>query len=204
MNPIKFVTPPIAANAYLLKEDGVLIDAGGDSAFLLKAIEKYSSLKEIKYVFLTHSHFDHAKAADVLQRAGVKVVMHFMEYEFASAIASPLYAVIKPDVVVEGGEVFEFENAKLRVIHTPGHTPGSICLYEPEKKWLFSGDTVFAYGSFGRVDFPGGNAASLVESLKKLSELEVRRLYPGHEDVVENGKHVKKAYEIAKKVLLGL
>ncbi|AEA47960.1 MBL fold metallo-hydrolase [Archaeoglobus veneficus] len=202
MTPIKFVTPPIAANAFLLKEDGILIDAGGDAAFLLKAIEKYMDPKDLNYVFLTHSHFDHAKAADVVQRIGAKVVMHSKEYEFASLNASPLYVPVKPDVTVEGGEVFEFDNVRLEVIHTPGHTPGSICLYEPDRKWLFSGDTVFAYGGFGRVDFPGGDARSLIESLKKLSELEVKRLYPGHEDVVEDGKHVKKAYEIARRVLI--
>jgi len=201
MIPVRFITPPIAANAYLLKEEGVLIDAGGDAEFLLKAIKKYVSIKELKYVFLTHSHYDHAKAASILQRAGIKLVMHLLECEFALRSASPLYVPVKPDVAVEGGEVFEFGSMRLEVIHTPGHTPGSICLYEPERKWLFSGDTVFTYGGFGRVDFPGGDARSLIESLKKLSELEIKRLYPGHEDVVDNGDHVKKAYEIAKKVL---
>ncbi len=201
MTPVRFVTPPIAANAYLLKEEGVLVDVGGDAAFLLKAIEKYTSVKELKYAFLTHSHYDHAKAADILQRAGIKLVMHLKEYEFALRNVSPLYVPVNPDIAVEGGEVFEFDEIVLEVIHTPGHTPGSICLYEPERRWLFSGDTVFAYGGFGRVDFPGGDARSLIESLKKLSELKVRKLYPGHEDVAEDGEHVKKAYEIAKSIL---
>jgi glyoxylase-like metal-dependent hydrolase (beta-lactamase superfamily II) len=76
-------------------------------------------------------------------------------------------------------------------------------LYEAEKKWLFSGDTVFADGYFGRVDHPGGNALQLVNSLEKLAELDVVNLYPGHEKTVEGNamEHIQKALRIAKSVL---
>jgi len=89
------------------------------------------------------------------------------------------------------------------VIHTPGHSPGSICLYEPGKKWLFSGDTVFAYGSFGRVDLPGGSARELIKSLEMLSRLDVENLYPGHEEVVEGDAklHIARSLKIAKMFL---
>ena len=70
------------------------------------------------------------------------------------------------------------------MIHTPGHTPGGICLYSERDKALFSGDTVFPEGSFGRTDLPGGNATKLVESIRKLTLLDVSVMYPGHEDIV--------------------
>ena len=71
------------------------------------------------------------------------------------------------------------------MIYTPGHTPGCMCLYDEKSKTLFSGDTVFANGSFGRYDFPGGNGKQLRYSIENLSKLDINNLYPGHETIVE-------------------
>ncbi|MEM2327357.1 MAG: MBL fold metallo-hydrolase, partial [Archaeoglobaceae archaeon] len=110
------------------------------------------------------------------------------------------FKLFDPDIVLKGGEIFELGETKLEIIHTPGHSPGSICLYEPKRKWLFSGDTVFAYGSFGRYDLPGGDPEKLIKSIELLSKLEVENLYPGHEDVVEgNAKEsILESLRIAK------
>ncbi len=208
MRPIRIVTPPLMANSYLLLDERPsLIDVGGDPAFIVRAVSKHLNPKEIEFVFLTHSHFDHAMASVDLKRwFGCKVVMHEDEFELLKSGYS-LFGYrfyVEPDVVVRGGEVFDLGEIELEVIHTPGHTLGSVCYYDPERRWLFSGDTVFAHGAFGRVDLPGGNAFDLIRSLEKLAGMDVESLYPGHEDVVEGNawEHILKALEVARRVLL--
>ncbi len=209
MKPIRIVAPPLAANCYLLlDEKKAIIDVGGDIQFILDAIKRYIDPRELDYVILTHSHFDHAAAAGYFKGIA-KIVMHKDEYSllraqnFTSYLFGVKFKPFEPDIELEGGEVIELGELELEVIHTPGHSPGSICLYEPNKKWLFSGDTVFAHGSFGRVDLPGGSAIQLIKSLEKLSKLDVENLYPGHEDIVEgNAKaHIARSLKIAKMFL---
>jgi glyoxylase-like metal-dependent hydrolase (beta-lactamase superfamily II) len=209
MKPVRIVAPPLAANCYLLlDENKVLIDVGGDIEFILNAVRRYIDPKELDYVFLTHSHYDHAAAAGHFKGLA-KIVIHKDEYSLLKAqrFTSYLFGVkfkpFEPDIELEGGEKFDLGEVELEVIHTPGHSPGSVCFYEPEKKWLFSGDTVFAYGSFGRYDLPGGNARELIASIEKLSKLDVENLYPGHEDTVEGNarEHVLKSLKIAKMFL---
>jgi len=192
LKPIKIVTPPLAANCYLiLDEKSALIDCGGDTKFILNALSRYMEPKDLDYLILTHSHFDHAAAAGDLKELGCKILMHKDEYAlvkaqgFTSIFFNVKFKPFKPDFELKGGEIIELGDVVLEVIHTPGHSPGSICLYDENKKRLFSGDTVFAYGAFGRVDLPGGDAKALVKSIEKLSELDVENLYPGHEDVIE-------------------
>ncbi len=209
MKPIRIVAPPLAANCYLLLDDkNAIIDVGGDIKFILEAISKYINPKDLDYVILTHSHYDHAAAAGHFKGIA-KIAIHKDEYSLLKAqnFTSYLFGVsfkpFEPDLMLKGGEVIELGNLRLEVIHTPGHSPGSICLYEANKKWLFSGDTVFAHGSFGRVDLPGGSARELIRSLEKLSKLDVENLYPGHEDVVEGGasKHIANSLRIARMFL---
>ena len=85
----------------------------------------------------------------------------------------------------------------LLVIHTPGHTPGGICLYDSGARDLISGDTVFSDGGFGRTDLPGGDEAALRDSLERLAALDVKGLYPGHGSPVETGgsRHIAAARE---------
>jgi glyoxylase-like metal-dependent hydrolase (beta-lactamase superfamily II) len=88
----------------------------------------------------------------------------------------------------------------LRVLHTPGHSPGSICLFDAEEGILFSGDTVFTHGSFGRYDLPGGERHALLKSLERLSTLDVRAIYPGHGEPVEKQaeRHIAAALSVAR------
>ncbi len=190
MRLIRIVTPPLAANCYLLlDEKKALIDVGGDAEFIFRALERYINPKELDYILLTHSHYDHAAATGYFKGLG-KIAIHEEEIKllrlqrFASVFGIR-FKPFEPDILLKGGEVFELGETRLEVIHTPGHSPGSVCFYEPIKKWLFSGDTVFAYGSFGRYDLPGGDGRLLLDSIEKLSKLDVVNLYPGHEDVVE-------------------
>ncbi len=205
MKPIRIVTPPLGANVYLLIDKNIsIIDAGGDSAFLIKALSRYVNPKEVEYVFLTHSHFDHAMAVPDLKKLGCKVVMHSLEFDLLKKGLTTLGYLyhFEPDVLVRGGERFDLGEIELEVIHTPGHTSGSVCYYEPRRKWLFSGDTVFKYG-FGRYDLPSGNPYDLLKSLELLSNLEVENLYPGHEDFVEGNakRYILKNLEVLKSVI---
>ncbi len=88
----------------------------------------------------------------------------------------------------------------LKVIHTPGHTQGSICLYSEEERFLISGDTVFTDGGFGRYDFPGGDRTALARSIGYLASLPVEGLYPGHGTPVhrEGRLHISAALQLLK------
>ncbi len=201
----RVVTPPLAANSYIFGE--VMVDCGGDAEFILRYMSENNLIGKVRYLLLTHAHFDHAGAYFALQETGALVALHEGDLEIARsnpmAYGMLLFTPVRPDVTFKGGEVVETRNSKLKVIHTPGHSPGSVCYYDEDRKWLFSGDTVFAYGGFGRVDFPGGSAEELVRSLKKLTQLDVDVLYPGHDEIVEDnaGREIVKAYEIARRLL---
>lgn len=191
----RIVTPPIQGNSYLiLDEKNAVIDVGGDPAFLISKIGKYIEKDELDIILLTHGHFDHSGAAGELAKiTGAEVYFHRNELEL---INNPLtngarlfgmkFTPVNPSKLLDGGEILDLGDVSLEVIHTPGHSPGSICLYEREKKWLFSGDTVFPFGNIGRTDLPGGNPELLVESIKKLVELDVEIMYPGHDSVTSD------------------
>ena len=205
MKPIRIVTPPLGANVYLILDEKIaLIDAGGDSAFLIKALRRFVNPKDVEYIFLTHSHFDHAMAVPDMKKFGCKVVMHSLEFDLLKRGLTTLGYIyyFEPDILVRGGEIFDLGSVRLKVIHSPGHTAGSVCYYEPDKRWLFSGDTVFKYG-FGRYDFPSGNPYDLLKSLELLASLDVECLYPGHEDVVEgNAKdYIIKNLEVLRSLI---
>lgn len=187
MNVIKLQNSPYDGNAYLV--DGrILVDVGMDAHAIISQLEKILKPGELETIILTHCHYDHSGgAAQVAAAFGAKIAIHRDDAPLLNnprGSASELFGVrapsIIPDILLSGGETF----GELEVIHTPGHTPGGICLYGARAKVLFSGDTVFPDGSFGRTDLAGGNTQKLIESIKKLTFLDVSVMYPGHEDFV--------------------
>jgi glyoxylase-like metal-dependent hydrolase (beta-lactamase superfamily II) len=96
---------------------------------------------------------------------------------------------IEPDFFLKEGDI-SINNVNLKIFHTPGHSPGSISLYLPDRKLLFTGDLVFK-GGIGRTDLPGGDGSLLKKSLKRLSELEIEWLLPGHGDIISGAKDVE-------------
>lgn len=189
MKITKLNNSPYDANAYLV--DGtILVDVGMDGGFIISELKKHILPTDLETIILTHCHYDHSGAAEEVSAAtGAKIAIHRDDAPLlkdASASASKLFGKkapqIKPDILLKGGEVI----GALEVIHTPGHTPGGICLYDVRKKNLFSGDTIFQDGSFGRTDLYGGSSARLVESIKKLTLLDVKIMYPGHGDIVSD------------------
>jgi hydroxyacylglutathione hydrolase len=177
-----FIVGVLATNCYIVncRETGnaVIIDPGFDSTAEATQIFRYVEEEKltIKFVLNTHGHWDHIGGNEVLRKKyGVPVCIHELD---AHEIASLNGKTSEQTVMLRDADLVEFKDAKLRVIHTPGHTPGSICLLG--EKLVFTGDTLFA-GGIGRTDFLGGSSLDIKLSLEKLLRLpESLIVYPGH------------------------
>jgi hydroxyacylglutathione hydrolase len=171
----------------------ILVDTGTGlyAASLDKDLQTQgSSLDRITDVVLTHSHIDHIGGVIPLLERGVpKLYLHRLEAEpinngdMSHTLGDTFGADLPPfkiDVMLEEGDLIDFGDIKLRVFHTPGHSAGSIVMRVEGSGILFTGDTLFPGGSFGRVDFPTGSPEKLVESLKRISEMDFEIGLPGH------------------------
>jgi len=180
----------LQSNCYLVygeeSGEGIVIDPGGDTAPLLEKIKEHNV--QVRYVLNTHGHFDHiAGNADLEAVLHVPFGLHpadqalLMEGGGAAWFDVAYVPAPKPTLTLTDGLILEVGNFQIRVIHTPGHSPGSVCFYIPEENALITGDTLFA-GSVGRTDLPGGDARSLTESLKRIVRLVPPQttIYPGH------------------------
>lgn len=198
------------SNCYLIVEkQTALIDSGIDPAGIFKKIGELHI--GIDFLINTHCHYDHIGAdLDVAKRTGAKICAHkddafAMEKGDADRILFDLFGGggIMVDVKFAGGEVIDLGNLdlpianSLSIIHTPGHTPGGICIYELKSKSLFSGDTIFSDG-IGRTDLSGGDLADLKRSIEKILELKrklgIEKLYPGH-GPIGSGEDIERIYE---------
>lgn len=174
-------------NIWKLENEGktVLIDVGtGDSWNQVKELEK------IDKVILTHSHHDHV---DNLPKITDKYSAEVYAYN-PKNLPKKASELNKEDQINLAGLDFE-------VIHTPGHKDDSICLYNPEEKILFAGDLLFPEGSFGRTDLDEGDRDLLIESIEKIAELDVEKMYCGHDDSTEEkvNDQIKESLEQARK-----
>ena len=178
----------LQTNCYIVYSDSnaVVIDAGGDYEIIKKTLDNNSLA--CKYVLLTHAHWDHIGAVAKLQQDGAEVVLHEAEKEFPSnpdLSVAGFFGVssepFMPDILTKGGETLELCGMKFTVLHTPGHTGGSVCYILDD--CIFSGDTLF-YHAVGRTDFPTGDANALKNSVRNvLFKLEGDyTVYPGHDD----------------------
>lgn len=152
-------------------------------------------------VVLTHCHPDHLEAGLSLQKLGCRLAMHPAEVAYMHGEGRPLAAALGLDVDAINIDVFLAEGElkvgehSMQVIHTPGHSPGHICLYIPEHKALVAGDLVFAQG-VGRVDFPGGDGQALKDSIKRVEELDLELVLPGHGPIIKGADMVRRNFEI--------
>lgn len=188
MDRLHAVIGPVATNVYVLADpssrEAIAIDVATPSlAWITGALEERSWT--LKLIVSTHGHWDHiGDNAALAEHTGAPIAVH-PDDRYRLVDPQPLYAPfpIIPSVpavdLAEGGEI-RFGEIRLRVLHTPGHTEGSVCLLASDDGLLFSGDTLFA-GAWGRVDFPGGSPEAMVASISRLAELEDRlRVLPGH------------------------
>jgi glyoxylase-like metal-dependent hydrolase (beta-lactamase superfamily II) len=179
-------------NVYLvMDEKPILVDAGMMAGPILKNIKKFIDPTKIEMIVLTHCHHDHSGAAPALKEAtGAKLLLSEKEVGcVGDDLASVAYLFgqqapeYKVDEILKEGMVLDIGKWKLEVMETPGHSLGSLCLYEKNEKALFSGDTVFPDGNIGRTDMLGVNTAELVRSIERLAKLDVKTMYPGHMEI---------------------
>jgi hydroxyacylglutathione hydrolase len=147
------------------------------------------ALDDIDLVICTHPHPDHIEAVRFFKDRPAKTALYEEAWQVIQGMASHLKAAmgielddIAPDILLREGEL-NAAKIEFQVIYTPGHAPGSACIYWPAKKALFSGDVIFKQG-LGRTDLPGGDGARLKESIRRLAELDVDYLLSGHGEVV--------------------
>ena len=197
----KFACGPLRTNAILFGIDGIgaVIDPAMGSAEKIVHQAQADGL-EIKKIFLTHSHWDHIVDAKLLkEQTGALLYVHPFDAKNIEVpgtdglpLATPISGVA-PDLFLNEGESISLGSLTIEVIHTPGHSPGSVCLYLREQGILFSGDTLFA-GAIGRLDLPTGVPEMMEESLEKLAALPPEtKVIPGHGPDTKIG-HVKRFY----------
>lgn len=174
----------IGTNCYILTDEttmkSVVIDPGGDSNMILNYLE--SNKMELTAVMLTHGHMDHTMGVDfILQETGVPLYMHRLDWAPPKSRVMDYRYAPAPNVdcrFYDEGDVVPLGNLTIKVLHTPGHTPGGVTLICDGA--MFTGDTLFK-GSCGRVDMAGGNASVELASLKRLAEVPGDyEVYPGH------------------------
>jgi hydroxyacylglutathione hydrolase len=187
---------PLATNVYVLADErsreAIAIDTAIPS---LRWIADELATRDwtLKLIVSTHGHWDHVgDNAAVAEHTGAPIAVHPLDRE-RLVRPEPLWAPfeIPPSVpaveLAEGGEV-QFGSIRLRVLHTPGHTEGSVCLLDADGGRLFSGDTLFRAG-WGRVDLPGGDPDAMAGSLTRLTELEDHvAVLPGHGQTTTVGR----------------
>lgn len=177
-------------NTYLVYDEkvfeGVLIDIANNIEKIQEFVESINI--KVKYLVLTHCHGDHIDGIKDLKRVypDIKILIHELDAKGLTTdkinLANELGIesnFIEADLVLKDSDIVNVGDLKLKIIHTPGHTAGSISVLVEDA--LFSGDTLFK-GSYGRTDFPTGNSIDMMNSIKKLLELpENIIVYPGHE-----------------------
>ena len=190
------------ANIYLvIDERTTLIDAGTSESFetARDGLRRFGVTPEdIDLILNTHCHYDHAGGDhNFLRASNCKIAIHELEagllekgnqtITFAAALGRKFEPV---DVAMrlKDNDNVGLGKSSLKVLHTPGHTAGSVCFYEPKNRLLFSGDTIFS-NSVGRTDLETGNGAALRTSIERLLKLDVQNICPGHGPLVEKNAH---------------
>lgn len=174
----------LGTNCHIIENDGraIIVDPGDEAGRIRRALGKNA----LAAILLTHGHADHIAAVDALRDpGGVKVYIHRADALMLTDSARNLSAFIgapltqrAADVLLAGGEELALAGMTVKVVHTPGHTPGGLA-FDLDGKVLLAGDTLFRE-SIGRTDFPGGDMATLAASVRRLYALGEREVYCGH------------------------
>jgi glyoxylase-like metal-dependent hydrolase (beta-lactamase superfamily II) len=208
---IPLLSNGIDSNCYLVLDDkNAIIDTGsGLGGWLIRTVKHEIHPDKVSIVINTHGHADHCGGNGLFKNA--EVMAHVLEtremqcgnlYGTAGLLGGVEPCKIHVDRKLRDGDTIELGSLILRVLHTPGHTPGSICLFEEKRGILFSGDTLFSGGGFGRVDL-GGKPGEMLHSLRRLSGLDFTRLLPGHGGIGKKGREeAKMALRYAEELLL--
>jgi hydroxyacylglutathione hydrolase len=180
-----------------------LIDPGHSHLFgtVVEAMRREGvDVGRVRLIILTHGHPDHAEASDRFDEAALRAIsakeLAFMQEEGKDLfLATGAQLPAKPfKVLLKEGEL-KLGDTRLVVLPTPGHSPGSVCLYHSKEKMLISGDTLF-YMGVGRTDLPGGDMDQLAESIRMISKLDIECILPGHGEMVKGRKAVQKNFQV--------
>lgn len=190
----------LCSNIYVIgKEKATLVDTGvgnKSNPIFPQLAELGVKPENIDQVIITHAHHDHAMGTFlILEKKDPKIYVHEKDTQYiASSFGEAL-------VKVKEGDSITTPIGDYIVYWTPGHTNGSMCLYNEEHKILFSGDTVFPDGYYGRYDGESGGLNAIIDSLKKLSDLDVEIMLPGHGSPVFNdaNSHIQLSYQQASR-----
>ena len=167
-------------------KEGVLIDPAGDFEKIFRKVEEHGV--KIKYIINTHGHFDHTSGNKyVAEKTGAPILIHEDDVKKLGGLATKIFSKTvmggssspRPGQMLKDGDVIEFGSVKLKVIHTPGHSEGSMCLYTPGH--IFTGDTLFTEG-MGRTDLGDGSMKKIMHSIvdRILSLPDDTIIWPGH------------------------
>jgi glyoxylase-like metal-dependent hydrolase (beta-lactamase superfamily II) len=192
----------LEVNCYIIGDEdtkeAVVIDPGGDEGRILEVLD-YHGLK-LKTIIDTHGHFDHVDANRPLKEAtGAQIAIHELDAQMLSRpSAEALFftgnrlRLSEADILLKEGDILTFGQYHLKVLHTPGHTPGSISLVMEDHPYVYVGDLLFQ-GSIGRTDFPGGDYDTLINAVRtKIFPLGDNFIvYPGHMGVTTVGQERK-------------
>lgn len=185
----QILVTPMAVFCYLVADkkngEGALIDPAGDFDRIFAAVERHSV--KVKWVINTHGHFDHTSGNDhVMKRTGAGLLIHELDAPKLGSISSRVLSRFvggkkspAPVSLLKDGDVVDFGGASLQVMHTPGHSEGSISLYAPGH--VFTGDTLFTEG-MGRTDLGDGSMKKIMDSIRGriLSLPDDTVIWPGH------------------------
>ena len=191
-------------NTFLIDGPGrVLIDPGHRAQFdhVRNGLAQLElSIDDIDLVICTHAHPDHLEAVPLFKNTPTLFTLHETEWRWAATIGKQMGAAFginmddfRPDFFLQEGTL-SLNGVELEVIHTPGHSPGSVTLFWPLQKALFTGDLIFKEG-VGRTDLPGGDGSQLKQSIKGLKGLDAAWLLSGHGDILSGVEKVKKNFD---------
>lgn len=179
-------------NTYIVTDEESGETAVVDPSLPEESLMEKLNGKNVKYVLLTHGHFDHTCGAKMIkENTGAKVVIHkeddemlhdISKNEFEENCIGSKFPEVYADINSEDGTELMLGNTKITVMHTPGHTKGGVCYLFNEDRVMFSGDTLFRLTA-GRADLYGGNGREELRSLVRIRELEGDyKVYPGHDE----------------------
>ncbi|MCW1301032.1 MAG: MBL fold metallo-hydrolase [Candidatus Nanoarchaeia archaeon] len=188
---------------YLGGKYNILVDPGNPK-FIQSKIEEMEregvDIKQVRLVINTHAHPDHSAANNfIVKLSGAKIFVHPLElrsFEFNKIIAR--FLNIEFSDFKSSSETPKEEG--IQILHTPGHTAGSISIYLPHSKTIITGDLIFR-GAVGRTDLPGGSSSDLRNSLATISKLKIAYLLPGHGEIVSGEKEVQKNFKKVKELV---